>query len=95
MRAVAGIADNADLGLVSGPLPADDVGINIDRSTAMHHRHPQLGDPVAPLTADELRARLTQHAIEAQSAELQRELRRLELAAVEERRKPGRKSDAK
>jgi hypothetical protein len=79
---------------MSGPLPADDVGINIDRSTAMHHRHPRLGDPVAPLTLDELRAKLTQHAIEAQSAELQRELRRLELAAVEERRKPRRESDA-
>jgi hypothetical protein len=23
-------------GLVSGPLPADDVGINVDRSTVMH-----------------------------------------------------------
>lgn len=60
----------------------------------MHHRHPRLGDPVAPLTLDELRAKLTQHAIEAQSAELQRELRRLELAAVEERRKPRRENDA-
>jgi hypothetical protein len=59
----------------------------------MHHRHPRLGDPVPPITVDELRAKLAQHAIEAQSAELQRELRRLELAALEERRKPERKSD--
>jgi hypothetical protein len=61
----------------------------------MHHKQPRLGDPVAPLTIDELRAKLTQDAIEAQSAELQRELRRLELAAVEERREAGRKSNAK
>ena len=60
----------------------------------MHHRHPRLVDPVEPPTLEELRAKLAQHLVDAQGAELRREIRRIERSASEERDRAREKTDA-
>jgi hypothetical protein len=51
-------------------------------------------DPVEPPTLEELRAKLAQHLVDAQGAELRREIRRIERSASEERDRAREKTDA-
>jgi hypothetical protein len=77
-------ATAAELGLEPRRADADDVGINVTRSTALSTaRTPVSATRVEPPTLEELRLKLATHVVDAQRAELQRHISRLADAGTE------------